>query len=74
MLLQANICDRFSCTFYLITAKFALKPLLTHLDIPFLTMNFSKQNCVGCKLSNVALWSCTIEPERKERKNDIASS
>ena len=37
----------------LIPTKLALKTQLKHENIHFLTMNFSKQNGVGCKLSNI---------------------
>ena len=33
--------------------QFAPKTLLKHLIVPFLTLDFSKQNGVGCVLSNV---------------------
>ena len=47
------MCDSHSCIFYLIPTIFALKTLLKHENIPFLTLNFSKRNGVDSKLSNV---------------------
>ena len=48
----------FRCIFFLgplrvNTTKFALKTLLIHLNIPFLTLDFSKQNGISCILSKV---------------------
>ena len=50
---ETNMCDPYSCIFYLIPTQFALKTLLKHWNIHFLTQNFSKQNGVLCQLSNV---------------------
>ena len=47
------MCDRYSCIFYLIPAQFALKTLLKYSIVHFLTLDLSKQNGVGCVLSNV---------------------
>ena len=47
------MCDRYSCIFYLIPTKFLLKTLLKHLNIHFLTPDFSKQNGVHYKLLNL---------------------
>ena len=43
----------YSCIFYFIPTKFALKTLLKDLKICFLTLDLSKQNDVSCKLLNV---------------------
>ena len=50
---ETNMCDGYSWTFYLIPTTVALKTLLKHWNILFLTLDFSKQNGVSCKLSNV---------------------
>ena len=50
---ETNMCDRYSCIFHLIPVQFAVKTLLKHLIVHFLTLDFSKQNGVGCVLSNV---------------------
>ena len=54
---QTNMCDRYSCLIYHISTKFAPKTLLKYHKIPFLTLDFSKQNGLGCKLTNVILSS-----------------
>ena len=48
-----NSCDRYSCIFYPFPTQFALKSLLKHSIVHFLTLDFSKQDGVGCVLSNV---------------------
>ena len=50
---ETNMCDCYSCIFYLIPTQFALKTQLKHKIVHFLTLDFSKQNGVGCKLLNV---------------------
>ena len=45
--MKQNMCDRFSCIFYLIPTSTALKTSLIHKNIPFLTLDFSKQNGVS---------------------------
>ena len=51
--MKQNMCYCYSCIFYLIPAQFALKTLLQHQIVNFLTLDFSKQNGVGCVLSNL---------------------
>ena len=50
---ETNMCDRYSCIFYLIPIKFVLKTLLKHLNIPFLTLDFSKKSGISVKLLNI---------------------
>ena len=50
-----HMCDRYSCIFYLIPTKFTLKMPSKHSNIAFLILYFSKQNGVGCMLSNVVI-------------------
>ena len=69
------MCYRYSCIFNLIPTKFALKKLLKHKNIPFLTLNFFKQNGVNGKLSNVITLSQRHSHaqrfwEQKHRQND----
>ena len=47
------MCARYSCIFNIILTQFAPKTLLKHLIVHFLTLDLSKQNGVGCVLSNV---------------------
>ena len=70
-----TMCDRFSCILYLIPTLFALKTLLQHLIVHFLTLDFSKQNGVGCVLSNGLTSSQRHNRtqrfrEQKHRRND----
>ena len=54
MLMQwTHMCDRYSCIFYLILTKY--KNTVKTLKYPFsyYTLDFSKQNGIGWKLSNV---------------------
>ena len=69
------MCDRYSCTFYLIPAQFALKTLLKHLIAHFLTLDFSKENGVVYVLLNVITLSQShIRTqgfrEQKHQRND----
>ena len=72
------MCDCYSCIFYkmyLIPTQFPLKTLLKHKNVHFLTLDFSQQYGVGCKLSTVITWSqrhnCTQRfREQKHRRND----
>ena len=50
---MCNECNDYSSIFYLIPIIFTLKTQLKHYNIPSLTLDFSKQNGVSCKLSNV---------------------
>ena len=45
--IKQNMYDRYSCIFYLIPTSTALKTSLIHLNIHFLTLDFSKQNGVS---------------------------
>ena len=63
------MCDRYSCILYLIPTQFAL------ITLNFLTLDFSKQNDVGCKLSNdITLSQCHNRMQRfreqKHQRND----
>ena len=73
---ETNMCVSHSCIFYLIPTIFALKTLLKHENIPFLTLNFSKQNGVDSKLSNVIMssqrHSCAHFREQKHWQNYLS--
>ena len=49
---ETYMCNLYSCMVYLIPTQFALKTQLKHSIVHFLTLDFSKQNGVGCVLSN----------------------
>ena len=69
------MCDGYSCIFYLIPTKFAQKTLLKQANIPFLALDFPKQNGAGYKLLNVITFSQCYNraqcfPEQKHQRND----
>ena len=49
---ETRMCDCYSCIFYLILTKFALKTLLKQQNIPFPSLDFSKQNGASHIFSN----------------------